>query len=144
MSDRFNKFIQGTTESLRHLRQTLHQLREQAKRDKEKLQDHLEEKPKKEKKTGIDYSFFSDQYGQSHLGSDCAHCPQSFLGRNWKSDFGFLYFSAFFDSSQSFGTKLRATENSQTFKCPFYFPYPSPDTRLFYFPTDSSCCDPIV
>ena len=50
MSERFSKFIQGTTENIRHLRETLHKLKEQARKDKEKLEDRLEEKPQKEKK----------------------------------------------------------------------------------------------
>ena len=50
MPDRFSKFIQGTTENIRNLRETLHKLKEQSKKDKEQAEDRLEEKPKKEKK----------------------------------------------------------------------------------------------
>ena len=50
MSDRFSKFIQGTTENFRNLRETLHKLKEQTRKDKEKAEDRLEKKPTKGKK----------------------------------------------------------------------------------------------
>ncbi len=57
MADRLSKFIHLTTENLKHFRDTLRDIKEQAKKEKQKSVEPLAEKPRKEKRQEIVFQF---------------------------------------------------------------------------------------